>query len=120
MAEILSGLWKNITFVCGHGHETQVDMIYKEGDTMFYSCPRYQVSKERPLERACANRMAFKDAEEIVLKISKEIIDAEANGTSINLTNYKFTHKQIDVHIISHDAATNAMTVSVLNHKAIK
>jgi len=120
MAEILKGLWKNATFVCGHGHEAQVEMTYKEGDTMFYSCPRYYVSKERPQERSCANRMTFKDAEEIIMKISKEIIKAEESGTSVNLTNYRFMHKQIAVHILSHDMTTNAMTISILNHKAIK
>ena len=69
---MLSNFWKGLTFYCINGHEHPIEMIYKEGGTLFFACPKYMlVDDEHPdgherYESACPNRLSYPDAEKIV------------------------------------------------------
>ena len=116
---IVKNLWKITTFYCGHGHKTPVEMTYKNGSTMFYSCPHYLVDNvNRPGERSCTNRLNFDDAMQIILKISDKILEYEDKGQKVDLTNYAFKYKNIDAKILKY--TDEELKVQILNHTSIK
>lgn len=118
---VVKNLWKNTKFYCGHGHEIPVEMTYKDGPaSMFYSCPRYYVDKiNRPGERACANRLNFVDAENIIMIISDKITEAEKNAEQINLTNYEFDYKK-KIHVKVLDYSVDGVKLEIVNRKALR
>lgn len=118
---VVKNLWGITKFYCGHGHEIPIEMVFKDGpSSMFYSCPRYYVDRiNRPGERACANRLNFVDAENIVTLISDKIIESEKNGEQINLKNYEFDYRN-KVHVKVLDYSVDEMKLEIVNRKALR
>ncbi len=118
--KIMKNLWGNTRFFCGHDHKEPVEMTYKTGDTMFYSCPRYYVDNtNRPGERSCANRLSFADAEKILDKVTEQITEIEESGGMVNITNYQFDYNGIHVKVLNHDPMSEKLDLEILNRKAL-
>lgn len=116
---VIKNLWNMTKFYCGHGHEIPVEMIFKNGTTLFYSCPRYYVDNiNRPGERSCTNRLSFDDAEQIILKISDKILEYENRGEKADITNYSFKYRNIEVKVLKYTEME--MRVQILNKTSVK
>ena len=88
----ITGIWKDITIVCGC-HEQPVKMIIQEGpSSLFYSCPRYYPENRNENESACANRINLIDYEEMVNYcfsnllnyVKEQTTTGKVEGTDIN------------------------------------
>ena len=97
---MLSNFWKGLTFYCINGHEHPIEMIYKEGGTLFFACPKYMlVDDEHPdgherYESACPNRLSYPDAEKIVSMMADAVQNSLAGDDFCDFTGYRFKLRQ--------------------------
>ena len=103
---MLSNFWKGLTFYYINGHEHPIEMIYKEGGTLFFACPKYMlVDDEHPdgherYESACPNRLSYPDAEKIVSMMADAVHNSLAGDDFCDFTGYRFKLRQISVEVL--------------------
>lgn len=103
---MLSNFWKGLTFYCINGHEHPIKMIYREGNSLFFACPRYMlVDEEHPegherYEAACPNRLSYPDAEKIVSMMADAVQNSLAGDDFCDFTGYRFKLRQISVEVL--------------------
>lgn len=115
----------NITFYCINKHEKPVKMVIMNGQTgQFYACPKYMLKDDKHPdgheadERACANRLSFMDAEQIVMLLSKEVEEDLENGIMGNYKGITIRLKQIDAVVLEY--SDYKIEIGIINHKAIE
>lgn len=83
---------RKMIFMCIN-HDTPHEMIIREGQSVFYACPKFDDDNLEPGERKCLNRMTFIDAGGIIDKFA-EIEDSidPLEGTE-DLTGYEFGYR---------------------------
>lgn len=83
---------RKMIFMCTN-HPKPHEMIIREGQSVFYACPKFEDDALEPGERKCLNRMNFIDAGGIIEKFSE--IENSINpleGTD-DLTGYRFAYR---------------------------
>lgn len=116
---VIKNLWSVITFWCIHGHKEPVQMQVQYGPSSpFYACPKYFPENRTPDERACANRLNFIDAEEIVKKLGNIIAGDQMNGDAVDYTNYEFDYKSIHVKVLEYK--DKSIKLGILSKKALR
>lgn len=109
---MIKNLWKQTTFCCGCHEDSRVPMVYNDGgSTMFYSCPKYY--NHEPGEKACANRLSFDHAEQILEKLS----DAIASADFADFNGYKISHRGIDAVVEKYN--DTECIISIVNRRAL-
>ena len=89
---MLSNFWKGLTFYCINGHEHPIEMIYKEGGTLFFACPKYMLVDD--------NRLSYPDAEKIVSMMADAVQNSLAGDDFCDFTGYRFKLRQISVEVL--------------------
>lgn len=90
----------------------------------FFSCPKYKLKDEmhpdghEADERACANRLNYGDALELVTKLSNDIQESLLSGEYCDFTSHQLHHKQIDAEIITYN--DNQIKIGIVNRKALR
>ena len=116
----ITGIWKDITIVCGC-HERPVKMIIQEGpSSLFYSCPRYYPENRNENESACANRINLIDYEEMVNHISTLIVNAQQEDEQLNLEGFRFKNEKGDIEFRIIEHKNNSIIVSMVSKKALR
>lgn len=116
---MIKNLWSTISFWCIHRHSEPVEMQVQYGPSSpFYACPKYFPQNRDPDERACANRLNFVDAEEIVKKLGNIIATDQMNGNMIDYTNFEFDYKSIHIKVLEYK--DKAIRLGILNKKALR
>lgn len=121
---MILGIWKNIKIYCDN-HEEPVLFKEKQGETMFYACPKYYPeSEDFPQgylegEKKCLNRLSFHDAQKIVEEFSSIMEDSLISGEMFDFTNYKFRHRMYDVRIIYYSLSDMVIKIGVINRSAL-
>ncbi len=121
---MLSNFKKGISFYCMNDqHEEPVLMVYKEGNSRFYACPRYVLSdKQHPdgherFEPACHNRLSYVDAEKIATMLSDEVQETMSNGELCDFTGHMFKLRDIQVCILRY--TDGDIRIGILNKGAL-
>lgn len=120
---MIKNLWNSISFYCMNGHEEPVPLTVQYGDSPFYACPRYfLVDNEHPDghlpgERACANRISFRDAEGIVSEFSKQMEEDIDDDCIADYTGYTFAYHHIKAKIIEY--SFDSIKIGVVNRLAV-
>ena len=120
---MLSNIWKGLSFYCMNGHERPVQMTFKEGNSLFYACPKYMpADRQHPdghvsHEAACANRLSFSDAEKIVSMLSDAVQDSLCRDDLCDFTGYRFRLRQIAVEVLRY--SDGDIRLGILNRGAV-
>ena len=99
-------------------------MVYREGQSLFYACPRYMLADDNNPdghargEAACTNRLSYSDAEKIVSKLSDMVQQSIADDEFIDFTGYSFSYKNINVSVLKY--MEGDIRLGILNRYAIK
>lgn len=116
---MVKNIWKMIKVYCGNNHDELLELQVENGMyQLFYACPRYHIENRAPGERACNNRISIDDYENMISTVSNLIEEAEMNNQTINLTNYKWTKKNIEFKIFEH--TKDSIKIFMKNKVAIK
>jgi hypothetical protein len=107
---LISGSWKNTHLVCGNHPDSEVAPkmeLAVSGATMtpIYACV------ERNGATKCPNCISLREYEKMLDHIAKEIISAEENDESVNLTNFCWRKKSLYFDIKKH--SNDEVVVSV-------
>ena len=120
---MLSNFWDGVTLYCMNGHEEPVPMIYKEGNSLFFACPRYMLADEnhpdghRRNEPACPNRLSYYDAEKIISRLSEQVAESLVNDEVCDYTGYQFKFKNIHVRVLHYSEGD--IRLGILNKGAL-
>ena len=110
--------WQNIIPICGN-HEKRIPMVINNGPhSMFYSCPKYYPENRTKEERACNNRINLIEYRKMIDKLMGMIAEAEVNGETIDLTNFKWSSKGTEYKVLEHSG--DKLYVQILNLRAMK
>ena len=120
---MITNMTDKVVFYCLK-HTKPIGMIVKEGVSLFYACPKYMQKDEdnpdgyeKDQERACANRLSFDDASNIIFKFNKIVEESLLNNVIQDFNNYEFDYKKIHIKILKY--SDNHLDIGILN-KAIK
>ena len=120
---MLSNFWKGLTFYCMNGHEEPLPMIYKEGRSLFYACPKYMLADDQHpdgherYEPACPNRLSYPDAEKIVSMLADAVEESLAGDDFCDFTGYRFKLRQISVEVLRYSGGD--IRLGILNRGAV-
>ena len=120
---MLSNFWKGLTFYCVNGHEHPIQMVYKEGGSLFYACPKYMPADDRHpdgherYEAACPNRLSCTDAEKIVSMLSDAVQDSLSGDDFCDFTGCRFNLRQISVEVLRY--SDGDIRLGILNRGAL-
>ncbi len=115
---MIKNLWKQITIVCGHHPDSNVEFVVKEGvghQSDFYACPKYYPDNREEGETACLNHVRYEDLECIVIQISDKLEESLANGCQLCLTGKKWNWRTYHIRIKEH--RSDEIVVSLINTK---
>ncbi len=127
---MVKNIWKKTSFYCNNPlHEEPVPMVFKEGAiSSFYACPKYmKKDSQHPDgheedERACANRLSFDAAQNIMMAISDKISEAYFKGIVIDLTGQTFRVRYAsmiyEVSVLLH--RQDKIKIGIVNTSAVK
>lgn len=114
----IAGSWENVHLYCA-AHDKLVEMELKQGPhSLFYACPKYYPNNREPGEHACYNRLNLIDCEKMLSRIAELIIEADANGQKLDVTNYTWTEKGITYKVLSY--SPSRLDVSVFNKPSLR
>lgn len=120
---MIRNLWENISFYCMNGHDEPVKLVFQQGETPFYACPRYFLfDNDHPEghlqgEAACHNRISFRDAEKIVSQLSSLIEEDTEDGCVADYKNCRFTVGHIRAVVLKYTA--KEIRIGVVNRLAV-
>lgn len=115
--------WKKITFYCINEHPEPVEFAIQYGDSPFYACPRYfEMDNEHPDghlygQKACHNRLSFRDAEAIVSALAKRIESDMGDDCIADYTNYSFMCGHIRATVL--DYRSDRIKIGIINRLAV-
>ena len=120
---MLSNFWNGISFYCmNEQHEKPIHMVYKEGNSLFFACPKYMLADEQHpdgherFESACPNRLSYVDAEKIVRMLSDQVQETMSNDEFCNFTGYRFKLRNIQVRVLNY--TDGDIRIGILNKGA--
>lgn len=106
---MISNFWKGTSFYCMcDRHESPIPMVFKEGNSLFFACPKYMLADEQHpdgherTEPACSNRLSYSDAEKIVSTLSDKVQDSIMEGEICDFTGYNFTVRKIKARVLKY------------------
>lgn len=106
---MLSNFWKGLSFYCINGHEHPIQMVCKEGNSLFYACPKYMpADSQHPdgyerSEAACSNRLSCSDAKKIVSMLADAVQESLSQDDLCDFTGYRFKLRQVSVEVLSYN-----------------
>lgn len=110
---MIKNLWA-VTKVFCDNHSTPIEMCFKTGlRSVFYGCPEY--NNKYTGKKACPNRISTEDLEAVLNIIAQKIEEEEADGGTIDLTGWRFTHKRITCRILRYQPS--CIHIAILNGK---
>ena len=121
---MILNLWNGITFYCMNDHEEPVPLKVQQGESAFYACPRYFLfdndhpDGHMPGEKACHNRISFRDAEGVVSELSKQIEEDMEEGCIADYTGLKLTYRHIRATVLKY--APGKIKIGILNRMAVE
>ena len=119
---MIKNLWNIIKFYCINGHEAPVLLDVQYGDSPFYACPRYfEIDNDHPYghlhgERACANRISFRDAEKEVNELSKRI-ESDMGDSIADYTGMRFSCGHITARVLEY--SDSGISIGIINRMAV-
>lgn len=114
-----------VRFFCINNHKEPIEMVVKEGHSMFYACPKYMMQDEkhpdgykRGEELACANQLSFIDASNVIFAFDKIVGESILNNEIQDYKNYEFDYKQIHVKVLSY--SDDRLDLGIVNRRTVK
>ena len=114
---MLSNFWKGLSFYCMNGHEHPIQMVCKEGNSLFYACPKYNDDNRLTGEHKCANRLSITDLERLVDHINSKLCDDGFLNNVVNLKGHVWRENGVDYKILVHNR--DKICVQCLDHSAL-
>lgn len=121
---MLSNFWKGLTFYCMNGHKQPIPMIFKEGSSVFYACPKYMLADHQHpdgherYEAACPNLLNYSDAEKIVSTFSEIVQKSLSADDFCDFTGYRFNLRQIAVEVLKY--SDGDIRLGIINKEAVR
>lgn len=122
---MISNFWQRIHFFCIHdAHNEPVPFSVMEGSSSFYACPRYMRKDaahpdgHEEGERACANRISFRDTEKIVEFFGSMYSEDLANGILMDYTGVEFDLRSYHVKVLRY-SMNGDIDLGVINKAAV-
>lgn len=121
---MVKNIGENARFYCMHGHKEPIEMVIKEGHSVFYACPKYMAKDEahpdgyvRGEELACTNQLSFDDAYGLLMDLDRQIEEDLSEMVIGDYTNTKLKHKSIDAKVLVYKK--DRLDIGVINKRAI-
>lgn len=127
---MIRNIAENTEFYCMNDiHPEPILFIFRErsddGRDNFFACPKYMTKDEKhpdghePGEQACANRLSFSDAGDIISKFNKIVDDDMTAGNFSDYNNFTFMYKNnIKVKVLEYGG--KKLKFGIYNKKAIE
>lgn len=120
---VIRGSWGDIRLFCGNGNphpSRRVEMELRQGPhSLFYACPCYHEEDRQEGEYPCFNRINLVDFEKMLTAINNLIVNGDAMGEVVNLTNYRWKNRKgMEFLITRHDG--DEIDVEMVNRPALK
>lgn len=114
-----------VRFYCINNHKEPIEMVIKEGRSLFYACPKYMMKDDnhpdgyvRGEENACANQLSFDDASNVIFALDKIISESMLSGEMQDYKNMEFDYKQIHVKVLKY--SQDRLDLGILNKRTVK
>lgn len=120
---MITNISEEVEFYCNN-HTEPIPLKIMTGNSAFYACPKYMLKDEthpdghEENERACANRLSFDDAGNILMEFNKLAFEAFKNDEFIDFTNTCFKCKYYDVKVLFY--SEDKICFGIVNRRAVQ
>ena len=119
---MITNIWQKITFYCLN-HDEPIPMVVQQGESAFYACPQYFLFSDEhpdghmPGDRACHNRISFRDAEGVVSALTAQIEADMDDDIFADYTGLRVTYRHIQATVIKY--GSRSIKIGVINRMAV-